>query len=87
MKYLEYLLECNCIHINTINLIEQTNQEGLSIAKKLGIRFLGIWKEVENKYVFNDDDGTGTSFLAGNMEEAKEKLKQKYKDFGLVYAH
>ena len=84
MTHISYLFEHGLITPDKLHLTEQTNSEGLAIAKALGVRFLGFWKEL-GAYIFNDDDGTGTSFTAKNMEEAKAKLKQKYKEFGLAY--
>ena len=84
MNHLEYLYEQGLI-VPELTFNEESDSEGKAIAKKLGIRFVGYWKELE-KYLFNDDDGTGTSFAARDEDEAETKLKQKYKEFGMTYA-
>ena len=85
MRHLDFLFNRGVITVKDIQLNEENNAEGRMIAKKLGIRFLGFWADM-GKYIFSDDDGTGTSFTAKDFKEAKDKLIQKYKDFGLVYA-
>jgi len=85
MKHLEYLFDRGLIEIGDLNLNEADNTEGQSIAKALGIRLVGYWEDAKS-YLFNDDEETGTSFLAKDIDEARKKLKEKRKEFGLAYA-
>lgn len=86
MKYQEYLFEHGMLYPNEIGSLisEESTEEGEKIAKAIGVRFVGFWKDI-GKYLFNDDDETGTSFLAKDIEEARRKLKEKRKEF-LAYA-
>lgn len=67
--------------------IEELKREGEEIARKLGngVIYVGPWLE-EDRFLFhtfNDDRAfTGTTFVARNLKEAKEKLIEKRKLFG-----
>jgi hypothetical protein len=83
MNHIEYLFEHGLIGADKRQLNED-NSEGMRIAKALGVRFLGFWAEL-GKYIFNDDDDTGTSFVAKDIDEARKKLQQKRKEFAVAY--
>lgn len=74
-SHLEYLFEKGLIPMDQIILTEGKDDEGQKIAKTLGIRLAGWWEEL-SKYLFNDDEDTGTSFAAANLDEAKKKLAE-----------
>ena len=82
--YMEFMFDRGYIDISTIVLTEMSNSEGMSIAKKLGVRFLGIWKELGDKFIFNDDDVTESSFTAGSFQEAEKKLKALRSKFSMA---
>ena len=73
--YMEYLFDEGYIDLSTITLTEENKEEGQSIAKRLGVRFVGWWDDLK-KYIFNDDNVTESSFTADNFEEAEKKLKK-----------
>lgn len=79
-EYLEYLLEKGFVDISKLVLIESHSDEGARIAKTLGVRLNGWWKELR-KWLFTDDEITKSSFAAKSMEEAKEKLEKMRKAF------
>ena len=84
MNYKEYLFDHGMSNPE-VSIAEGTAAaEGESIAKTLGVRFIGYWDEI-SKFLFNDDNETGTSFAAKDLDEARQKLKQKRKEF-LAYA-
>lgn len=49
-----------------------TQEEGEEIALELGVRFCGIWKEL-NQYLFNDD--VVGAFTADSPEQARAKFE------------
>jgi hypothetical protein len=71
--------------------IKELEKEGRAIAEKLGngVTYLGPWFHDEEKkeflwHTFNDDPAfTGTTFTAKTFQEAKEKLIEKRKLFGM----
>jgi hypothetical protein len=79
-EYLEYLLEKGFVDIGKLVLIESHSDEGARIAKTLGVRLNGWWKEL-HKWLFTDDAVTKSSFAAKSMEEAKEKLEKMREAF------
>ena len=54
--------------------------EGEKIAKEAGLHY-DAWDENMNSYQFSDREITGDTFCAKDVEQAKEKLAIKRKDF------
>jgi hypothetical protein len=79
-NYLEYLLEKGFVDIGKLPLTESSSDEGIRIAKALGVRLNGWWNEL-NKWLFTDDSVTKSTFAAKTLEEAKEKLKKMREAF------
>ena len=58
-----------------------TKEQGQIIAEQLGLRFDGIQEGIGMQ--FTDIDVTGTTFYARTLEDAKRKLAEKRKLFGV----
>ncbi len=57
---------------------------GKSIAKELGVKYMGIqegFEDIPGFYLF-EDPVTGTSFAGNDLEEAKQSLQNKRIAFG-----
>jgi len=59
-----------------------TEPEGIAIADKLGVRYDGIQKEIGMQ--FTDIRGTGSTFYATSMEDAREELRKQRRLFGMA---
>lgn len=57
-------------------------EAGEAIAKELNLRYEGIQEELGMQ--FTDIHGTGTTFYATSVEDAREKLKEKRRLFGVA---
>jgi len=63
------------------NIPDNPELVGAQIARELGIHYDGVWKEID-ALQFTDTDGTGTTFTANSLEEARTKLAEKRLLFG-----
>lgn len=60
-----------------------TDEDGRKIAEALGVRFAGVQRDkiLPDIYLFNDDFGTGTSFMAEDLEDAKKRFQEIRQSF------
>jgi|WetSurMetagenome_2_1015567.scaffolds.fasta_scaffold536709_2 hypothetical protein len=80
MSFIDFLLESKMVDVEKLKLTKNDSEEAKKIAKMLGVKYDGYWEDI-NKYMFTDENNTGTSITAATYDELEFKLNKARKDF------